>query len=193
MQKKTVLTLLISLAITLATFVVPAYAQTVSPEPVPVQVNLGNISGAVVTLYYYDEAAGGKGEMVNLPDNPQYVQWDEQAAAPGTYTFTRVPEGTYYIEAVHGNNSWFAIATVSRGTTTANVAIPPGNWAQESTAIPSSTPVITSTPAATSIITAAPSLSAQPDQSATPSPGMDLVAALTGLGIISIYLVTRKK
>ncbi|CAJ35435.1 hypothetical protein [Methanocella arvoryzae] len=186
MHKKTVLTLLISLVITIAAFVVPAYAQTVSPEPVPAQVNLGNISGAVVTLYYYDEAAGGKGEMVELPDNPQYVQWDEQAAAPGTYTFTRVPEGKYYIEAVHNNNSWFAIATVDKGTTTANVAIPPRNWTDTPTIAPSATAAVTPLPTAT------PSATATPASPPTPAPGMGIEAALAGIGLISVYLLRKK-
>ena len=173
--------------------IMPATAQTVTPEPVPAQVNLGNISGAVVTLYYYDEATGEKGDMVQMPDNPQYVQWDEQAAAPGTYTFSRVPEGRYYIEAVHKNNSWFAIATVYKGTTTANVAIPPRNWTPESTVVPSASPVSTPTPAVTPEVVVTPTPTQQPDPTAPQTPGMDVLAALTGIGLISIYLVTRKK
>lgn len=177
------------LAIVVIADVMPAYAQTVSPAPAPAQVNLGNISGAVVTLYYYDEATGGKGEIVKMLDNPQHVQWDEQAAAPGTYTFTRVPEGTYYVEAVHNNNSWFAITTVYRGTTTANVAIPPTNWTMEPTVVPSATPVITPVP---TVIPATATPVPQAVQPSTPAPGMEAVAALAGIGIIAFYVMRKK-
>lgn len=190
MLKKTVLTLILTLVIVLLAYVAPANAQTATPEPVPAQVNLGNISGAVVTLYYYDEATGGKGDMVKMPDNPQYVQWDEQAAAPGTYTFSRVPEGKYYIEAVHNNNSWFAIATVYKGTTTANVAIPPRNWSQEPTVVPSATPASTPVPAVTPSVTATPTY--PPSSPPTPAPGMGIEAVLAGIGLISIYLLRKK-
>lgn len=190
MLNKTVFTLLTALAILILAAAVPACARTATPEPVPAQVNLGNISGAVVTLYYYDEATGGKGDVVKMPDNPQYVQWDEQAAAPGTYTFTRVPEGTYYIEAVHNNHSWFAIATVSKGTTTANVAIPPRNWTQEPAAVPSATSVVTPLPSATPSETATPT--SLPSPTATPVPGMGLEATLAGIGLLSLYLLRKK-
>jgi hypothetical protein len=184
-----VFTLLAALAIVNLVQVVPALSQTAPSEPAPVPADLGNISGAVVTLYYYDPATGEKGERVEMPDNPQYVQWDEQAAAPGTYTFTRVPEGTYYIEAVHGNNSWFAIATVYRGTTTANVAIPPKNWTLDPTTAPSTTVIVTPSPSATPVqATATP----RPSPTSTPAPGMEAAAALAGIAIISFYLARKK-
>ncbi|WP_424357486.1 hypothetical protein [Methanocella sp. MCL-LM] len=190
MQKKIILTVFLTLTIVLMAYVVPATAQTVTPEPVPAQVNLGNISGAVVTLYYYDEATGGKGDMVKVPDNPQYVQWDEQAAAPGTYTFSRVPEGKYYIEAVHNNNSWFAIATVYKGTTTANVAIPPRNWTPEPTVVPSATAAPTPLPSV--MPTAAATGTPLPSPTATQTPGMGIEAVLAGIGLISLYLLRKK-
>ncbi len=95
----------------------------------PSQIDPGDVKGAVVTLYYYDPVTGGKGAIVPLPDgqNPQEVIWDETKAAPGTYTFYKVPQGNYYVEAVHGNHTWFALVTVDQGTSTANVAIPPYN------------------------------------------------------------------
>lgn len=188
MRKLLAFTLLAILAIVNLLQVVPALSQTASSWPTPVPADLGNISGAVVTLYYYDSATGEKGEIVKMPDNPQYVQWDEQAAAPGTYTFARVPEGTYYIEAVHGNNSWFAIATVNRGTTTANVAIPPKNWTQDPTAVPSATTVVTpSTSTAPPPATVTP----EPSPTSTPAPGMEAAAALAGIAIISLYLARK--
>ena len=188
MRKLLVITLLAVLAIVNLLNVVPALSQTASPEPTPVEVSLGNISNTVVTLYYYDAATEGKGERVDMPDNPQYVQWDEQAAAPGTYTFTRVPEGTYYIEAVHGNNSWFAIAEVRRGTTTANVAIPPRNWTEEPATVPAATVIVTPSASATPVpATPTP----PPSPTAAPTPGMEAAAALTGIAVISLYLARK--
>ncbi len=189
MRKLLLFTLLAALAIGNLAQVVPALSQTAPSEPVPVPADLGNISGAVVTLYYYDPATGGKGGIVEMPDNPQYVQWDEQAAAPGTYTFTRVPEGTYYIEAVHENNSWFVIATVYRGTTTANVAIPPKNWTRDPTAVPPATTIATpSTSTAPRPVTA----THWPSPASTPAPGMEAAAAIAGIAIISLYLARKE-
>lgn len=166
-----------------------AFSQTAT-EPVPKEIILGNVSGAVVTLYYYDPVTGGKGAYVALQDNPQYVQWDEQLAAPGTYTFSRVPEGTYYIEAVHNNNSWFTIATVYRGTTTANVAIPPVNWTEAATLTPLPTPVSTPVPTpAPAEATPTPT----PIPSATPAPGMGAVVTLAGIGILMICLAWKNR
>jgi hypothetical protein len=164
---------------------------TVTPQPS--QVDLSNVKGAVVTLYYYDEATGGKGAMVPLPDgqNPQPVEWDYTKAAPGTYTFYKVPQGTYYVEAVNGNHTWFAIVTVDQGTSTANVAIPPYNdsgfFATPSPAAtlsPSPSPL--SSPTATAPATATPT-------GTTPSPGMSTLCALTGLTIVALYIVRKRE
>jgi Flp pilus assembly protein CpaB len=105
----------------------PPTAQSATAQPS--QVDLGNVRGAIVTLYYYDPLTGGKGAIVPLPggQNPQEVIWNETMAAPGTYTFYKVPQGNYYVEAVHGNHTWFALVTVDQGTSTANVAIPSYN------------------------------------------------------------------
>jgi hypothetical protein len=156
----------------------------------PSQVQLGDIKGAVVTLYYYDFATGGKGAMVPLPDNPQNVQWDYTKAAPGTYTYTHVPEGIYYLEAVHNNHSWFAIVTVNStlGTSTANVAIPPYN---DSGFFPSPSP--TAAPAVAPTETPVVSPEPTPMPHATPSPGMTTLCALTGLAIVALYVVSRRE
>lgn len=171
---------------------VPGFAQEATTVPEPHQVTLGNVSGTVVTLYYYDAATGQKGDLVQMPDNPQYVQWDEQAAAPGTYTFTRVPEGTYYIEAVHDNNSWFAIAAVYRGTTTANVAIPPAHWtAVESTVTPTATPAATATSVGTPL-PATPIPAPAQSPSPTQTPGSGAAAALLAFALGASVLLRKK-
>jgi hypothetical protein len=156
----------------------------------PSQVEPGGVTGAIVTLYYYDSATGGKGALVPLPDgqNPQEVEWDSTKAAPGTYTFYKVPQGTYYVEAVHGNHTWFAIAMVDQGTSTANVAIPPYNDSGFfATPSPPATP--STMPAATSAETTSPT----PAPRTTPSPGMTTLCALTGLTLVALYVVIRRE
>ncbi|OPY26009.1 MAG: hypothetical protein A4E28_02723 [Methanocella sp. PtaU1.Bin125] len=165
--------------------VAPLQAQT--PTPLPGEVDLGNAKGTIMTLYYYDFATGGKGDIVPLPDNqnPQEVQWDYNKAAPGTYTFYKVPFGIYYLEAVHGNNSFFAIVNVTEGTATANVAIPPNatDWKPVATPTPQPTPAPTAWTSPTPLPTSLP----------TPSPGMTSLCALAGLTIVAVYVVTKKK
>jgi hypothetical protein len=163
-----------------------------SATPEPSQVNPGDIKGAIVTLYYYNPVTGGKGAIVPLPDsqNPQEVIWDSTKAAPGTYTFYRVPQGNYYVEAVHGNHTWFALVTVDQGTSTANVAIPPYNdTGFLATPSPQASP--------SALPTAIPSESASPTPTptplVTPSPGMTTLAALTGLTLVAWYVVTKRK
>lgn len=185
MSLKNAGTALIVLALLL--FYSGAVAGAQSPSPQPSQPYYSDIKGAVVTLYYYDPVTKGKGAIVPLPEgqNPQEVQWDANISAPGTYTFYKVPFGTYYIEAVHNGHAWFAIANVGAGTTTANVAIPPNgttDWrpvaeAPSATATPS--PAATATPLPTS--------------SPTPSPGLTTSSALIGLMIVMLYVVHRKK
>ncbi len=159
-------------------------------DPETGQVRLGDVRGTVVTLYYYDAANQGKGAIVPLPggQNPQEVVWDANVSAPGTYTFYKVPFGTYYIEAVHDGQAWFAIATVGEGTTTANVAIPPNGTArwQPVTPIPSPTaaPSVTAVP-----ISPTPSPSPVP----SPAPGLTTAFALAGLLLVALYAMFRGK
>jgi hypothetical protein len=166
-----------------------ASAQT-SATPEPSQINPGDVKGAVVTLYYYDSATGGKGAMVPLPDNqnPQEVQWDYTKAAPGTYTFYKVPQGTYYVEAVHGNHTWFALVTVDQGTSTANVAIPEYN---DSGFFATPSPTATSSTMPTPILP--DTTSPTPAPRTTPSPGMTTLCALTGLTLVALYVVIRRE
>lgn len=163
-----------------------------SPTAEPSQINPGDVKGAVVTLYYYDPVTGGKGAIVPLPDgqNPQEVVWDETKAAPGTYTFYKVPQGNYYVEAVHGNHTWFALVTVDQGTSTANVAIPPYN---DSGFIATPSPQATPSVAPTAIPAESASPTPTPAPRVTPSPGMTTLAALTGLTLVALYVVTKRK
>jgi hypothetical protein len=162
-------------------------AVSLAQSPPPAQVELGDIRGAVVTLYYYDGATGGKGAMVPLPggQNPQEVEWDSARAAPGTYTFYKVPQGTYYVEAVHGNRTWFAIVAVDQGTSTANVAIPPFNEAVSPTAVPAVAPL----PSAS----ASPSATPSPPNPPTPSPGITTLGAVAGLALVALHVARKKE
>jgi hypothetical protein len=166
-----------------------ASLQAQTPTPLPGEVDPGNAKGTIMTLYYYDFETEGKGVIVPLPDNqnPQEVQWDYTKAAPGTFMFYKVPFGIYYLEAVHGNNSFFAIVNVTEGTATANVAIPPNatDWKPVATPTPQSTPV----PTASSSSSPSPLPTSLP----TPSPGMTSFCALAGLLIVTLYVVTKKK
>lgn len=155
----------------------------------PSQVELGNISGATVTLYYYNPETGGKGAKVPLPgnQNPQQVEWDYTKAAPGTYTFYNVPHGTYYLEAVHNNHTWFTKVIVGEGTTTANVAIPLYN---DSGFFPSPSPQATASVTPTEIPTASPEPTPMPRT--MPSPGMTTLCVLAGLTLVTLYAICRR-
>ncbi|MCD1293978.1 hypothetical protein CUJ83_03075 [Methanocella sp. CWC-04] len=165
-------------------------AQDVSASPVlPEQVRLGDITGTVVTLYYYDEETGGKGNIVPLPDNPQVVTADPAKAAPGTYTFTRVPVGKYYIEAVNDGNVYFAIMELKegQGTGTANIAIP--NWQRISGTSDDTDSVPETIPSPTSIISPTPSqMPASATKASTPgmTGAMAFMAIMMSLCIIAL-------
>ncbi|HEY3272987.1 MAG TPA: hypothetical protein VGJ92_04445 [Methanocella sp.] len=165
---------------------------TITPQPS--QVDLSDVKGAVVTLYHFDEATGGKGAMVPLPDgqNPQEVQWDYTKAAPGTYTFYKVPQGTYYVEAVHGNATYFAIVTVDQGTSTANVAIPPYNDSGFY-ATPSPEATLSSSPSPLISPPATEPATLTPTPGTTPSPGMTTLCALTGLMLVALYIIGKRE
>jgi hypothetical protein len=127
------------------------------------QANMGSVDNATVTLYYFDNASGTKGGIVPMPDNPQKVNWDPKLAAPGMYTFSRVPAGQYYyLEADHNGNKWYATFYMEEnvGTVTRNVAIPPWtalNVTTTATPNPTSAPIQTAPPLPSSSPTPAPS------------------------------------
>ncbi len=144
---------------------------------VPPMAELGNVSNATVTMYYYDQAAGEKGAIVPMPDNPQQVAWDASKAAPGMYTFSKVPTGQwYYLEADNNGNKWYTIFYMSpgTGTHTANVAIPPFQ-SVNATAMPTPTATPTSMP------TAIPATPTPVPSKAAATPGMTGLIALISI------------
>lgn len=154
---------------------------------VPPMAELSNVSNATVTLYYYDLATGEKGAIVPMPDNPQQVAWDASKAAPGMYTFSKVPtDRWYYLEADNNGNQWFAVfyMTPGTGTHTANVDIPPFQPVN-ATLTPTPTVMPTSTP------TAAPSTPAPSPSKAAATPGMTGIVTLVSL--ISVALIAINK
>ena len=189
MGRNRVAKILLFLFVIYALMIVQCVAQTSTAQPS--QVDLGNVKGTIVTLYYYNFETGGKGAIVPLPEdqNPQEVQWDYTKAAPGTFTFYKVPSGIYYIEAVHGNHSYFAIANVTAGTTTANVAIPPEGTGLQWQPVEDISATATPSPGPTASPSPVPSATPLP----TPSPGMTTISAIAGLTLVALYVVTKKK
>ncbi len=151
---------------------------------------LGNVSNATVTLYYYDQSTGEKGQIVPMPDNPQQVQWDSSRAAPGMYTFSKVPASQwYYLEANNDGHKWFAVFYMAQGegTHTANVDIPPFQPLNDS--IVSITPAPTIAPTAvpnTSVNTPAPTAS-------TPEPTPGPTGIFSIVALIAAVLLFMKK
>lgn len=157
-------------------------ASVTSPHPA----ELGNVSNATVTLYYYDIAAQSKGAIVNMTDNPQQVLMDPSKAAPGMYTFSHVPAGYwYYLEAENNGNKWYSIFYMPEnvGTKTANVHIPPFQ-AQNDTVTPTSTP----SPEVT--VTAIPTPTTKA-ATPVPSPGMTFLLAIPGVVMTAIFTMKR--
>lgn len=154
---------------------------------VPPMAELGNVSNATVTLYYYDQATGEKGAMVPMPDNPQQVAWDASKAAPGMYTFSKVPtDRWYYLEADNNGNKWYAVFYMApgSGTQTANVAIPPFK-PLNATITPPPTATPTTTP------TAVPATPTPAPSKAAATPGMTGMVGLVSLMVAA--LITTKK
>jgi hypothetical protein len=156
------------------------------------QAELGDISGAWVTLYYYNASTGVKGDIVPIADNPQQVSSDPSVSPMGAYTFTRVPAGTYYVEAVNNGNAYFAIVTVSHGTETANVAIP--TWKKVDTT-PSATAIVSPTPVPTIAPTPLPtSLPAStPAPRAMSSLNVPLVALTMLVAAVFCFMAKARK
>ncbi len=152
--------------------------------------HLGNVSNAMVTLYYYDQPTGEKGQIVPMPDNPQQVQWDSSRAAPGMYTFSKVPAGQwYYLEADNDGHKWYAVfyMALGEGTHTANVNIPPFQPLNDS--VVSITPTPTTAPSAvpnTSVNTPVPTAS-KPE----PTPGPTGVFSIVAL-MATVFLLIKK-
>lgn len=163
----------------------PAVAQVSQAVP-----ELGNVSNATVTLYYYDQASGKKGAMVPMPDNPQQVMWDPQRAAPGMYTFAHVPTGNwYYLEADNNGHKWYAVFFMAPGvgTHTANVHIPPFQPANVTIA-----PTPVATPTTTPTVTPAASTPTLPAPTPSATPGLTPIFAMIGLILAALLYTLRK-
>lgn len=152
--------------------------------------DLTEMYNTTVTLFYYDNANGTKGDAVQMPDNPQHVNMDPALAAPGMYTFSQVPSGQwYYLEADHQGNKWYTIFYMEEnvGTKTANVHIPPFSPLNEtSTPVPTATQ--TPTPAPVPSGTAAPTTSGGPKT----SPGPTLLVALLAIAT-SLFISVKRR
>jgi hypothetical protein len=151
---------------------------------------LGNVSNATVTLYYYDQATGEKGSMVPMPDNPQQVAWDSSRSAPGMYTFSKVPtDQWYYLEADNNGNKWYAVFYMApgTGTQTANVHIPPFQPQNDSANTISPTPtIIPMATANASVNTPMPTIS-KPE----PTPGPTELFSILAL-MVAVLLLMKK-
>jgi hypothetical protein len=163
----------------------------IAPCAAQQQANLSDTGNATVTLYYYDNVSGIKGAMVPMPDNPQRVNNDPAAAAPGMYAFSHVPAGQwYYLEADHDGNQWYSIFYMDEnaGTKTANVHIPPlvpANASRGMTISPS--PTATSTPAASVPV---PTINEGPQRA---TPGMTLAAAMLAAAIAMLMMPLKSR
>lgn len=189
--------MLASLAVllTLMAFPISAAAQqdntaneTLSVPPVA---ELGNVSNATVTLYYYDQSASEKGDMVIMSDNPQQVAWDASRAAPGMYTFSQVPtDQWYYLEADNNGNKWYTVFYMApgEGTHTANVNIPPFQ--------PLNNSVISITPTPTAVPTIVPNVSVNTPVPTTtkpePTPAPAGIISMVAL-LVAVLLFMRKR
>jgi hypothetical protein len=146
----------------------------------------GYLTNTTVTLYYYDNATATKGDIVPMPDNPQYVNSDPATAAPGMYTYSHVPSGNwYYLEADHEGNLWYTIFFMEEnvGTKTANVHIPPMVQVNATaTASPTPHPISTPVPAPTGI----------PSPTPVPTPGMTFTATAAA-ALLTLALIKIKK
>jgi hypothetical protein len=157
---------------------------------IPPMAELGNVSSATVTLYYYDNADGEKGAMVPMSDNPQQVAWDASRSAPGMYTFSKVPtDQWYYLEANNNGDTWYTVFYMAQGqgTHTANVNIPPFQPLNNSSV--STTPAPSAAPAAmpsTAVNTPAPT-AAKPQPTPAPT-GIVTIVALTA----TVLLLLKK-
>jgi len=161
--------------------------ETLSVPPIA---ELGNVSNATVTLYYYDQATGEKGDMVPMPDNPQQVAWDASISAPGMYTFSKVPTNQwYYLEANNNGNKWYAVFYMApgEGTHTANVHIPPFQPLNDS--------VVSITPSPTVVPTAVPNISVNTPAptTSTPSPTPGPTGIFSIVAIMAAVLLLMKK
>ncbi len=174
---------------TFALLVLSIFVLTFVSLPVTMQStpDFSEMYNTTVTLYYYDNANGTKGDIVPMPDNPQHVNMDPALAAPGMYTFSQVPSGQwYYLEADHQGYKWYTLFYMGEnvGTKTANVHIPPLT-PLNATATPLPGATLTPTPAPSG--TPFPTIREGPKV----SPGMPAIMGL--LAIATSLCISRKR
>ncbi|WP_424359774.1 carboxypeptidase regulatory-like domain-containing protein [Methanocella sp. MCL-LM] len=146
--------------------------------------NKNGVPNAKVTLWVWNGTSNVG--VLRAPDNPQLTN-DGSTAAIGTYTYSRVPKGTYNLTAEKDGHVYFAMVYMNVGTYTANVAFPDYVYPALITPTPTPEPVITPVPseAPTTVPTAASS-------SGLTIPGMGamltVLALVASLGIAAIAL-----
>lgn len=153
---------------------------------------LGNVSNATVTLYYYDQATGEKGDMVSMPDNPQQVAWDSSRSAPGMYTFSKVPaDQWYYLEANNSGNKWYAVFYMAQGegTHTANVHIPPFQPLNDSALSITPTPTVVPTVTVNIPVSTPAPIVSKP----APTPGMTGIISIVALMAAVLLLMKNDR
>ncbi len=166
--------------------------------------NKVGIPNANVTLWNVEwnqsQNAWVNTQPVSIPENPQLSN-DGRTAAPGMFTYYRVPWNVYNVTGEKEGHMWYAmfvlgpfptdvdaytnasyIPASEYGTATHNIAIPDYSFIQ---------PV---SPSPSVIVTAAPSITATPTPTPTavPSPGFETLFALAGLLGVA-YLIARKE
>lgn len=82
----------------------------------------------------------GSSQVVNVapyvaPENPQLTS-DGSTAAPGTYSFERVPWGLYNVTAEKQGHMYFTVVNVSSGTHIYNIAMPDYIYPGDSMIVP---------------------------------------------------------
>ena len=160
--------------------IVPAAAETGIITGMVTSGNNAAIPDATVTLM---DAENGSAVDFVL-NNPQQTS-DFSSSLPGTYTFTDVPYGTYYILAEKDGYSFYTTIEVKAGTATANIVIPDYTVSATETATPQ--------PARQRYTYVPVKIAPSPAQAAiSRSPGFDLIMAFLALTMGIMILKARK-